>query len=642
MSSAGQAGSVKPGVIRAHLAQLRVIPGQPQINTLSMLSAIAAARRAGADLVVFPELAVSGCLLGDAWERDAFLRECEACGERIREAAEGLVVVFGNVAMDWARRDAESRVRKFNALFVAEERRFIGPRAGPLPFGVEIHRSSGGDFDADCHFHGLCALARETGRRVEDFIAPVMTRRWSLGCVVGADVWDADGTLAPLRRLAEQGADLLIGINNAPYAFNCGRRRRVSLAAQAAALRKPLVYVSNVGLQNDGKTVFACDGSSGVYSGAGGQVVLPAFEEGGLSQAIPLDGAAFGPPVELRDDGPAELCRALLSGIREFMVQGGIQRAVVGVSGGIDSAVVAALFSRVLPPEQLLLAILPGPFTSATTVVLARRLAEALGCYAVELPIADSVALTRSRIDGLEIAARRGERRARLRLTDFMMENVQARDRSARVLAALAAAFGGVFTCNANKAEATVGYTTLYGDLAGFLAPIADLWKGEVYQLGRYLNAQVFQREAIPEGSFTVAPSAELSPAQNVDQGKGDPLIYPYHDRLFAAWVEGGPRASPEEILDWYRAGRLEQQLGYAGKIAALFPEPRAFVADLERWWRQYQGLGVAKRIQAPPVLAVKRRAPGCSRREAQLTPWFSLRYQELKAQILPGRAEAG
>jgi NAD+ synthase (glutamine-hydrolysing) len=126
-----------------------------------------------------------------------------------------------------------------------------------------------------------------------------------------------------------------------------------------------------------------------------------------------------------------------------------------------------------------------------------------------------------------------------------------------------------------------------------------------------------------------------------VDAGKGDPLIYPYHDRLFASWVESWRRTTPEEILEWYLEGSLEQRLEYDGKVADLFAGPGAFIADLERWWRQYQGMGVAKRIQAPPVLAVKRRAFGFDQREAQMVPWFSRRYQELRDKALPGAQPA-
>jgi NAD+ synthase (glutamine-hydrolysing) len=205
-----------------------------------------------------------------------------------------------------------------------------------------------------------------------------------------------------------------------------------------------------------------------------------------------------------------------------------------------------------------------------------------------------------------------------------------------------------VFTCNANKTEATVGYTTLYGDLAGYVANIADLWKGEVYALGRYLNASVFPAPVIPNGCFDITPSAELSSAQDVDKRMGDPLVYPYHDCLFRSWIEWWDRATPEEILEWYADGSLEQRLGYSGRIRDLFPDAGAFVADLERWWEQYQVMGVAKRIQAPPVLAVKRRAFGFDHRESQMGARYTRRYLDLKKRALgrsptlPGASPSG
>ena len=107
-----------------------------------------------------------------------------------------------------------------------------------------------------------------------------------------------------------------------------------------------------------------------------------------------------------------------------------------------------------------------------------------------------------------------------------------------------------------------VGYATLYGDHAGFTAPLADLWKHQVYALGRYLNREVFKREVIPKRAFEVHPSAELSESQNPEAGGGDPLVYDYHDKLFERWMQSWERSSPEEILEWYEAGTLETQLG--------------------------------------------------------------------------------
>ena len=179
------------------------------------------------------------------------------------------------------------------------------------------------------------------------------------------------------------------------------------------------------------------------------------------------------------------------------------------------------------------------------------------------------------------------------------------------------------------------GYGTMYGDIAGYLAPIGDLWKGQVYAVAHCLNQNAFGRAVIPQGIFTVTPSAELSRDQAVDEGKGDPFVYPYHDALLRAWVERWERPSPEEILSWYLEKTLEKQIGYEGQIAALFKTSAAFIADLERCWNLYQGLAVAKRIQAPPVLVVSRRAFGFDHREAQLGPRYTPRYMELRKMCL-------
>src|SRR5690606_34599906 len=194
-----------------------------------------------------------------------------------------------------------------------------------------------------------------------------------------------------------------------------------------------------------------------------------------------------------------EIHHALRYGASAFLAAIGPDRVVIGVSGGVDSDVAAAFYRDILPPQNLMLVNMPSRFNSGTTRNLSKVLAENLGCLYAEIDIKASLAVTKSQLDGLEIRSPNGSLRASISMAGFVMENVQARDRSSRLLAALAASFGGVFTCNANKAELTVGYSTLYGDLGGYLALLGDLWKSEVYALGRYLNAEVFRREVIPE-----------------------------------------------------------------------------------------------------------------------------------------------
>jgi NAD+ synthase (glutamine-hydrolysing) len=244
---------------------------------------------------------------------------------------------------------------------------------------------------------------------------------------------------------------------------------------------------------------------------------------------------------------------------------------------------------------------------------------------------------TMGQIGDWEAASVDGSARVRLRLEGPAFENAQARDRGSRLLAGLAASFGGVISCNVNKAELVPGFGTLYGDIAGFLAPLGDLWKHDVYALGRYLNETIHGREVIPAAVFDIMPSPELSADHAVDEGKGDPMFYPYHDRLFHSWVQRWNRVTPEENLEWYAAGTLAEELKLPADvhIATLFPTARDFIADLERWWELYNGIGVAKRVQAPPILAVSSRAFGYDHREILARPGTTRRYQELKAKAL-------
>lgn len=623
--------------IRTRLVQMEVLPGRPAENAARMLEFIGQAISDQVELIVFPEMAVPGYLIGDEWEHDAFLRECEKCCAELRAASTGIVSIFGSVGLDWRRRNEDGRVRKYNALFVAQDGRFAGPLNGPYEFAIKTLQPNYREFDDSRHFFDLRKLALEENKRLDELAAPIKTRLGLLGCMLCEDAWDMDYCISPFSLLAGTGCDLFVNISASPFTLNKNHKRNKVFSAHAVKQKRPLIYVNNVGIQNNGKTVFTFDGGSCVYDSHGRQVRCETpFEESCLTLDVPFErGAAFGEPLDLRQDGAAEICDAILYGTRKFMELCGVRKITVGASGGIDSAVVAALYSRILAPEDLLLVNMPSRFNSATTRGLARSLADNLGCYYTDIPIEESVALTRNQIDGLALTGARVGAGRNLKLSGLALENVQARDRSSRILAAVSAAFGGVFTCNANKSEATVGYTTLYGDLGGYLANIADLWKTEVYQLASHLNEHVFSKEVIPCGCMRVTPSAELSEAQNVDLNLGDPLIYPYHDLLFKSWIEWWHRATPEEILAWHDEGMLEEKLGYQGRIADLFGDSNAsFVADLERWWNLYKGMGQVKRIQAPPVLAVKRRAFGFDHREAVMKPHYTSKYAELKRKL--------
>ena len=384
----------------------------------------------------------------------------------------------------------------------------------------------------------------------------------------------------------------------------------------------PVIRVGFVGLQNTGKTVYTFDGASAVFNSDGEVVqIAEPFKE--CLNFVELEEIDKMPALEVPPVSETEeIYRAISYGVKNFLEQIGMKKVVVGVSGGIDSAVAAALYTQILGAENVYLVNMPSKFNSSTTKNLSEQLAKNLGCKYFVVPIQESVDWTVKQLEerGIEVSS-------------FVKENIQARDRSARILAAIAAAVGGGFTCNANKAESTVGYATLYGDEAGFLSALADLWKFQVFDLARYLNEKIFGREVIPQGIIDIVPSAELSTAQNVDEGKGDPLRYDYHDYLLRAFAEDN--LTPEELLIWYVSSQVEDNIGCkVGLVEKYFPTPEEFIADLERWWKQFKGMGVAKRIQSPPILAVTDLPYGATT-ESQNGWHFTKKYLELKNRLL-------
>ncbi|MBO4400213.1 MAG: NAD(+) synthase [Selenomonadaceae bacterium] len=428
------------------------------------------------------------------------------------------------------------------------------------------------------------------------------------------------------------GVQLCFMLDGTPYASGNAERYNFC-AARAIDAKCPLVYVNAVGVQNNGKNIFPFDGESRIYNRDGKVIheVAPFHEN--LS-VVELDGLESLPALELPEEPPvAGIYRALSFGVEKFLAQIGMKKVVIGISGGIDSAVAAALYSKILGVENVLLVNMPSAFNSDTTKNLSETLAKNLGCKYVVLPIQDSVDATVKQIESTPVTFLSYGSTEEIKISGFVRENIQARDRSSRILSALAAAVGGVFTCNANKAETTIGYATMYGDAAGFMAALADLWKFQIYELARYMNDEVYGREVIPQGIIDIVPSAELSDAQNVDEGKGDPLHYDYHDYLFRAFTE--KMSAPEDLLLAYAQGLLEDEIGCADGLAKkYFPTVEDFIADLEKWWKAFNGMAVAKRIQSPPILALTARPFG-AQKESQYPPHFSQAYQDLKRQLL-------
>lgn len=630
------------------LSQFEIIPSMPTNNAARIINYIEEAKNNKADMIIFPELAISGYLIGDMWESESFIRECEELGEEIIKASKDIFVIFGNVAVDRNKKNFDGRVRKYNALFLAKDGKLIkNPQSKiPYPFIIKTLLPNYKEFEDPRHFFSLKDLIfentfknNENNFDLKEYFKPVEINingeKINLGLTICEDAWSSNYNLSPIDILNEK-TDLFINISSSPYTLIKDTKRHKMYSDISKKYNKPLIYVNNVGIQNNGKTVYTFDGGSSAYDNNGNIICASnRYEERLYYIEMNLTKKEFPKAIKINEENEYKLIYdTIIYGIRKFMKSIGINKVVIGVSGGIDSALSSAVYVNAIGKDNVLLVNMPSRFNSNTTKNLAKTLAENLSCAYMVVTIQESVDFTIKQIETCKII-KDGEE-SFLKVSSFISENIQARDRSARILSGLAASFGGVFTCNANKTETMVGYSTLYGDGAGFFAALADLWKYQIYELAKYINKNIFKKEIIPEGSINIVPSAELSNAQAVDEGKGDPIKYDYHDYLFKALIESWNRILPEDILQMYIDRILEEKIGCEkGIIKKYFKNDLEFIEDLEKWWRQYMGMAISKRIQAPPILAISRRAFGFGNRESQNRVYYTSKYLYLKNKLL-------
>lgn len=627
--------------IKIICGQIDITPGRPDLNYQKILSALESAHAQKADILLLPEMCLSGYFIGDIWEQESFLDDCAYYNQQIINASHNLCVIFGSVAWEKNKYNEDGTIRKYNAAYVCQNGQLLGGYLGRT-FLIKNSLPNYHQFDDSRYFYSLEKLCHEENFDLKKALQPVeiniRNKNIKLGILLCEDSWNKYYTNNISDILAKNGAQILFNLSCSPFAIEKNETRKELLSQQAQKLQLPIIYCNNVGIQNNGKNVFAYDGSSMAYDNKGNlQALANPFQEDLMEiNWDPNVDALKAPYTYQQNWQPIEyIYQVIKYSTAKFLKQCHIKKMTIGLSGGIDSAVTAALYADILGPENILLLNLPSKYNSNTTRNIAYKLAQSLGANYGIISITPGYNLTISQLENSNIVNFKNKQKIKLDLNSLIKENIQARDRGARIIAAAAAAFGGAFSCNSNKTELSIGYATFYGDIAGAISIIGDLWKHQVYALGHYLNDYVFKHEVIPNEIFNIRPSAELSDKQTVGNG-GDPLYYQYHDYLFKAFIENNPKPTPANILEWYIDDKLSDMINCDQEIIPkIFTTPQEFIDDLERWWNLFTGFAVAKRIQAPPIISISPRSFGYDYRESQLTPYFSRRYYELKNKIL-------
>ena len=542
--------------MRVTIAQINTTNGDIAGNTARIIAAIEEAKSQGSDLVVFPELVTHGYTSQD-WFQDAdIIESSEEPLQQIIPATAGITAIVGTI-----RRNPDSNGRKiYNCAAVISDGRLIGMVDKTLLPEYDV-------FDDPRWFE-----PNHTPRKLFEINGT------KVGIVVCEDFWN-DKTFwkerlyesDPADEVIDMGAELVVSINASPYNKGKIKLRCDMVAHRAKANKVPIVFVNLIG-GNDG-IIF--DGAS-LIADEEGDIILQAaaFEE--FVETVELD--VRKPDARGITGGEvAAIHNALVLGIRDYARKNGFQKAVLGLSGGIDSTLVAALAAEALGPENLLCVMMPSPFSSEGSVKDSEELIRNLGCQSRLEPISGAFEVLIDQLN-LRKPTRGGE--------SLAAENLQSRLRGV-ILMAISNAEGRLLLSTGNKSELAVGYCTLYGDTNGGLAVLGDVLKTEVWAISRGLNERA-GREIIPTKVIDKKPSAELAPNQ-FDQDSLPP--YELMDPVLELYFE--QKLSPKQIV----AAGHDAELVYG------------ILNKVEHPANEF------KRQQLPPTLIVSRNAIGVGRR---------------------------
>src|SRR5213595_2265254 len=536
-------------------AQINLTVGDLSGNFEKIIGAYERLAAAGAELVLTPELAIPGYPPQDLVFKSRFVPENLGVLEKLHARVGNAPLLVGFVDRN------EGRGKPFhNAAALLERGKPIRKAHKSLLPTYDV-------FDEDRYF--------EPAGRVEPF--DVCGKR--VGITICEDIWTEHYLprplydVEPVRGLIDQGAEIIVNLSASPFTLHKPAIRREMVGALARAYQRPICYCNAVG----GNDQLVFDGNS-IAVNASGELIaqLASFQE--QEAIIDTDAAAV---IEFREGKTAEeLFSALSLGLRDYLRKCNFKSAVLGLSGGVDSAVVAAIAVDALGAENVIGVSMPSPYSSRGSIDDALALARNLGIKCLEIPITNAFTAFKSQF--AEIFKELPENETE--------ENMQPRLR-AMTLMALSNKFGHLLLTTGNKSELAVGYCTMYGDMAGGLAVISDVPKTMVYELARWINSDYSsrrgaKRDIIPRSTIEKAPSAELKPNQK------DQDTLPSYEIL-------------DEILRLY----VEENLSARDIVTHGFDEKTV------RWVQRRVDLNENKREQAAPGLKVTSRAFGVGRR---------------------------
>ena len=488
------------------LAQLNFHIGNFEQNAKKIIAAIEDARKQQSDIIVFPELAVCGYPPRDFLEFSDFIERCNRSIDEIKQHTEGVGVIVGSPTVN----PEIAGKNLFNSAYFIFNKKVVFIQHKTLLPNYDV-------FDEYRYF--------EPNRKFDVF----EFKGHRIALTICEDLWNVDNDpmyiMEPMAELIKLHPDLIINISASPFDYDQHKTRKRILQTNAMKYKLPVVYVNHVGAQ----TELIFDGGSMVLDKEGRTLLeCPFFTE----NLATFDTADVGKQaIEPKIPSKTELIhRALVLGVKDYFSKMGFTKAILGLSGGIDSALTMVIAKEALGAENVLGVLMPSRYSSDHSVTDAMQLAKNLGCKYEIIPIEDAYNTLEETMQPL----------FKDEAANITEENIQARIRAV-ILMAVSNKFGHILLNTSNKSEAAVGYGTLYGDMCGGISVLGDVYKTQVYELAQYVNRTT---EIIPQNTLTKPPSAELRP----DQKDSDSLPeYGILDEILFQYIE--KRLGPDELI---------------------------------------------------------------------------------------------